>query len=682
MAKTAQIKIDKFLGLHLDSTGDTGLKIGEMSRCDNIRITENYKARKRNGYEEEFNSIATDKPIRGMWYGRINSTYHFLFACNGYIYKKSTLSGTQYDSLDTASYTNVDVVKTTAIGAYASGTVNVDGATIVKNSSGTELTEIAQSAIDNVASVGKYYYHTDKSIWLVVAKGAYATIALARTGLGTSTIYYRLGALTDAVTTFFSFDSKVYIRNGTEYYSWNGTGAIATVSGYRPIVATATPPAGGGTLFEEVNVLTGAKAQLFSGDGASVAYYIAETAVTSIDYVKINGVTKTLTTDYTVDLTLGKVIPVAPATFASGTDNIEIGWTKGSGSRSLVTANKYFCFFGGSNDSRVFFYGDSTNTTVFSGLANGVPSVEYFPENNYNTIGTNEYPITYITKQFDRQIIFTTEGAYYSTYDYDNTLGANFPVYPLNDKIGNKPVGQGQLLLNNPFTVDSSGIYQWEQTNVRDEKNSKFMSERIQQELDDITASTIITFDYEKEAELWVCSSNKVYIYNYRRDVWYKFILADTPSCFIEIDNVLYMGTSQGQIMVFAEDVLTDNGTKIEAVMETGFLDFGENWIRKFLNFIWIGLQPESRVECKVGWQSDYTSSSQDETINYSLFSYDDIDYSNWSYEVNYNPQPFRLKPKAKKFTYFKLILSNDSTTDRMTILNITLPAILGGQSK
>ena len=57
---------------------------------------------------------------------------------------------------------------------------------------GVELSEVAQADIDNTASIGKYYWHTDKTLWIIVAKGAYADIAAARTGLGTTRLVYQL----------------------------------------------------------------------------------------------------------------------------------------------------------------------------------------------------------------------------------------------------------------------------------------------------------------------------------------------------------------------------------------------------------------------------------------------------------------------------------------------------------
>jgi hypothetical protein len=474
------------------------------------------------------------------------------------------------------------------------------------------------------------------------------------------------------------FNDKLYILDGSEYRAYNGT-SISTVAGYRPVIATATPPAGGGTDNEGLNNLTGAKSQYFNGNNSATLYQLRETGITSVDAVRVGGVTKTVTTDYTVSTTNGTVtFNVAPAT---GVDNVEIDWTKGSGSRSVVTGNKYANLFGGQNDSRVFLYGDGTNEIIYSGLADGVPSAEYFPVLNSSIIGASDAPVTYLDTQYDRQIIYTDKGAYYSIIEQDATLGTIFPIYPLNDSIGNKPYGQGKLIQNNPITFDTS-VYEWIATSVRDERNANYISERVQTELNAIDLSTIITHDYKAEGELWICSGTTVYVYNYRRDVWYKFILATAPKCFWEIDGTLYFGTSSGSVMKFSEDALTDNGTKIADLLETGYIDYGDNWKRKFLNFAYVGLQPDGRSKANVGWESDYAKSSEDEVIEYNNLDFGSIDFTDFSFSADYNPKPFRLKLKSKKFTYLKIIISCDSTLHKMTLLNITLPAILGGVSK
>lgn len=593
MATKIPVEINKFLGINENEDGQTQLLLGESPNMVNWRITENFKLKKRYGYEPLFDSLGSE--IQGMWYGSLNGTYHFLFACNGHIYEHDLTLGTNTD----------------------------------------------------------------------------------------------LGTLTDAKTFFFAFNDALYIMNGYGYKKWTGTGNIVDVVGYRPKIAIGTPPSGGGTLYEDINLLTGAKHQTFSADGTATAYFIAETSVNSIDFVKVNGETKTLSTDYTQDLTLGKItFTTAPIT---GQDNVDIGWTKGTGQRDLVVKNRKALIFGGQSDSRVHIFGnvEKKNFEYFSALANGLPSAEYFTEFNYNLIGSNEYAITDIIRQYDRAIIFTEKDTWYTYYDAitdvnGNTI-ASFPVYPLNAEKGCEAFGQSQLILNNPFSI-YKGVYEWVSTAVRDERNAVYKSSRVQPSLDTISLKDAITFDNEDLGEYWLIYQNKAWIYNYRIDVWFKFEFYDSITSMISINKKVYFGTTSGQIMEVNKSLLSersDNGQPINATWEMGFYDVGNEWLRKFLNKTWISLKPENKSKVDVYWETNRDGSVVNPTpISYNNLDFSRLDFRDFSFLTNYNPQPFRIKTKAKKWVYFKLILKNNSDTYTATILSINLLPRIGGESK
>ena len=98
-----------------------------------------------------------------------------------------------------------------------------------------------------------------------------------------------LGELTDDETTFFSFDEKVYVMNGHEYKVWDGE-TFKDVDGYIPKVMISTKPNGSGTLYEQINLLTGKKHQTFNGDGTTKEYQLIEKQITSVDKVIVNTV--------------------------------------------------------------------------------------------------------------------------------------------------------------------------------------------------------------------------------------------------------------------------------------------------------------------------------------------------------------------------------------------------------
>lgn len=490
----------------------------------------------------------------------------------------------------------------------------------------------------------------------------------------------------NAKTNFFFFDSKVYILNGTDYMSWNGTGSFTSVSGYIPLVATATSPAGSGTLLESINLLTGKKHQKFSGDGTSATYQLIETNLTSVDQVYVDGVLKTVTTHYTVNLTNGTITFTAGNIPANLSNNVDIYWTKGSGNRSEILSQKFAMIYGGATDSRVFVYGDGTNKYYYSGLANLLPSAEYFPANAYNVVGSNQFPITGIVRQYDRQIIFTTGGTYYSNYTVSDTFNnasgisaVSFPVFPLNDSVGNIAYGQIQIIQNNPYTI-YNGIQEFTNTNVRDERNVRYLSKRVKQSLENMLLENAITIDWEYKKEYWIAIGKEIWIHNYLIDAWYKFELYDTPTYFLVIDDTLYFGTTNGQIMYFNEDTLIDNGNAILGYWESGFLDFGTSWQQKYLQSMWLSLKPGLPQNLTINWLTDNNASTYVNTIEIKTFTFSDVNFDDFYFDTSDDPKPYKVNIKAKKFVYFKLILQ--SIENSACIVELNLLSRKGGASK
>ena len=498
-----------------------------------------------------------------------------------------------------------------------------------------------------------------------------------------------IGTIADAnPTTIFANNNTVYIMNGTDYYKWTGTGNISLVVGYTPTVATASVPTGGGTLLESLNYLTGQKTQKFSGNGAATVYQLLETNITSVDSVYVGGVLKTVTTHYTVNLVNGTVTFIT-APITGVVNNVVITWTKvDAADRPTITNNKYY---GGMYYSRLWFYGNPNhkNTRYVSGVTMaGSSDPEYWPKFADSDVG--KYEITAIVTQYDKQLVFTSgdsseASAWYSTNETytDTSTGiviTIFPVYPINAKIGNVAPGQVQIIENNPFTL-WKGIYRWVSTYVMNEKNAEWMSKRIQSDLDDLDLKTALTIDWNERGLYMLCVGSKVWVYNYRVDAWYILDLPHTPTCFLAVDGALCFGTTTGQIMRFDETLSTYDGVTINAVWKMGFFNFGVEWLRKFIQRIFVSILPYTKTHIDITYETDRSNTSDTYTASYGLSGFDTWDFSDFSFETNYSPQPFKFKIRAKKIDYFKMVITNNDT-DTATVLSITLPVRTGGEVK
>ena len=621
-------RVDKFLGLNIANTGDTQLQLGESGNMENFYITNDLKLRKIYGYRTFFDF---EHPIRATYPCNLGGTEYLLVATNNklYYFLKSEIE----------DYSNW-------------GNIAVDD---------DENDDVEPEPV----------------------------IGVAPTLIGT------IGTSNDV--SFFTFDKKVYILSG-KYHSWDGT-TLKEVEGYTPLVFINTPPAGGGLIYDEINMLSGKKHQTFNGDGTSTVYHLAQNYaiagknLTSVDKVLVGG-SEVSSSNYTVDLTNGTVtFTTAPA---QGMDNVDIYWTLDDGDRSIVEGMKYGTVFGGDVDTRVFLYGNPNcqNRAYFSGLADGEPSVEYFPATAQVDIGPSNFALTDLTRQYDRLLATTNRPeAYYlsiSTEQLTVTLTDNstttryvpaVSTFPLNEIHGNMAMGQGQLIDNYPVTMDKTGLTLWKATNVRDEKNMEDISQRIKSDLNDLNMRSMITMDFQPENQLWFGYDNRIYIYNYYNKTFSRIKIADSFTTYSNLGNSVYMGLEDGRIAKWGEEFSDFDGITINAHWEMNFSDFGAAYLRKTMTRLWVLMQPQAKSSAEIGYITNRKESTVKKHIEYKIQVLDNVEFDDFSFQVSNNPQPFRLKLKAKKFTNMKITIDNDEDTD-CTILQLALRVESFGESK
>ena len=183
---------------------------------------------------------------------------------------------------------------------------------------------------------------------------------------------------------FFVYNNILYIKDGLNYLQYDGSSlSNVTTDAYIPTTSISRSPSGGGTIYEDVNMLSIYRKNTFVADGTSTDYYLDAQNITGVLVVKVNGVTKTITTDYTVDTTNGKIVfttaPDAPLT--DGQDNVEITYQKEvSGYADRILKCTLLCVF----DNRVFFSGnqDYPNVVWHSSLDDPsyVSDLDYYNE--------------------------------------------------------------------------------------------------------------------------------------------------------------------------------------------------------------------------------------------------------------------------------------------------------------
>lgn len=492
----------------------------------------------------------------------------------------------------------------------------------------------------------------------------------------------QIGTLTDAPTTFFGFGNKLYILNGHEYMSWDGTNTAAAVDGYIPLVVTAAAPTGGGTKLENINRLTGKRRIRYSADGTALEYVLPEQNLVSVDKVQIGGADASAST-YTPNLTDGKVVFTTAPT--AGTNNVEIWYTATNTLRSQVTGMKFCETYNGTTDTRVFLYGDGTNKTIYSGLTEaGLPTAEYFPDMFEIAVDSANTPITGMIKQFSYLMIFKPDGAFSTQYSpitlTDGTVTAGFYVSPINREIGNEAPGQVRLVYNNPRTLYAGNAYDWRTVSTgRDERRAKLMSERVEHTLHTANLSNVYCFDNEREQEYYIFLNDAAgtalvhrYSYEGTGDVWYRYTGLKV-TCGIRDGEDIYFGMSDGRVCDFSESHKSDDGENIPCVWKSGNMDFGADYQRKYSSMMWVSLKPDSNARLTVTAQTDKRSTYAVKLVPSNLATFTSLDFRHFSFITNRNPQMERLKLKVKKFAFYKLVLECDDDSATTTVLGVDM---------
>ena len=521
---------------------------------------------------------------------------------------------------------------------------------------------------------GMWSGYVDRVYHMMAACGGHLWDIDLETGTAADT-----GTIADAPAHFFGFSNKLYILTGTEYYVWDGVNAPAAVAGYAPIVVTAAPPEGGGTLLEGINLLTGKKRAQYSPDGTAKTFQLPETGLESVDGVEGTDV------QYTADLSKGTVtFSAAPA---KGTNTITITWTKGNGNRAKVTGMKYSELYNGASDSRVFLYGNGTNEAVFSGLdENGQPSAEYFPELNTVAVDSANTPITGMIRHYDQLLIFKTDSAYscaYTTLTLNDARTAAFYVSSLNRSIGNAAPGQVKLVDNKARTLFGRSVYEWglAYNSTRDERNADRVSDRVSATLGRFRLEDAICFDDEWSQEYYVFHDGEAIVNNYQNDTWYYY--DDLPvTAAAAVDGTVYFGTPDGRVMEFSRRYRNDDLEDIDAYWESGSMSFDKDWRRKYSAVLWVAIKPESQALVYVTAESNLKSDYQVKAIGASMATFLNANFGRWSFRTNRKPQLIRAKIKVKKATYYKLVFFSQSASSTATILSTDIQVRYTGNVK
>lgn len=384
----------------------------------------------------------------------------------------------------------------------------------------------------------------------------------------------------------FIYNNIFYIKDGINYLQFDGIEA-KEVEGFVPTTSISRTPDGGGTVYQDVNLLTGIRKNTFIGDGLSTIYHLDAENIDT-DYtlqVMIDDVLLTQGSDFSVDRTKGTVTfnsaPSKP--LSDGKDNVFITFRKTiNGYRNRINKCTLLTVF----DNRIFFSGnpDYPNAIFWGELEN--PS--YVSDLNYSNEGMDLSPVKSMVAGNNALWVFKEPSqanttVFYHTPVIDSVYGKIYPSshssistgcvakgINFNDDIVffsdrgmeaiSEDINKEQLLAHRSSLVDSRLLR---------EKNYRNML------LEEWNGYLLVIIDNK----IYLADSRQLFSNNDHNEYeWFYWEFSKSITCTKVKDNTLYI-CSEGEIYT-----LTNNEPQIESYWTTPLDNFKYPQYQKITN--------------------------------------------------------------------------------------------------
>lgn len=511
-----------------------------------------------------------------------------------------------------------------------------------------------------------------------------------------------------------NMNDKLWILTGGEYLVYDGI-SVRDVSeiGYIPTTVIAADPAGGGVIYESVNMMQTKRRNEFIPDGTSTVYQLdsvdlADDTVTAT----VRGVEKTEGTDFTVDRAKGQVAwkaaPEKPVTGQEGEVVITFATKDAYSNADRVKKCTIMTTYGVGTSDRLIISGnpDYPNLDWTSGYSDPT----YIPDLSYSVVGTQATAIMGYRRIGEYLAIIKEDNGQDSTV-FLRSAGLSSDgeaAFPLKQSVAGvgavSPKGFGSILDEQLFLA-RTGVYAITTNALTAERivqnRSFFVDPRLVQEKGLERAFAV---DWNGMYVLGI--NGHAYLLDGRQDKTYRaksqseyvyecYYWENVPAvCWMNVkkgpDENLYFGTEDGRVCRFNSDIDTmqrysDDGAAISACWATKADDDGDVTLLKTMikkgNSVTI--KPYTRSSAKVcfrteqdpvEWQAAY------DTMD--IFDWNDIDFSRFTFNANDAPCEILFNTKVKKYKRLQIIIKNDAVNEGFGLFGITKHYVIGNFAK
>jgi hypothetical protein len=423
----------------------------------------------------------------------------------------------------------------------------------------------------------------------------------------------------------------------------------------------------GGKVYYTGDELEGGEVIAFTTEVWAHTYQLPITAVTAITAVVVDGVTKALTTDYTVSTADGTV------TFNTGkyptysADNqviITFYKTNTEAYNSVMTCH-YAAVYGLDTGLCIVLGGCEAQPNAYFWNANDAATMNpgYFPIEHYNLAGDYSDAITGFCRQQDYLLVFsenTIGRAAFCTEAVNNRDLIRMDYTTINAAIGCDKPYSIQLIENYAvFCNSKKGVFMVLSTSSAYENNIIPISKNVNGEntglIADLNGHEAYSLDDGKR--YWLVANTHAYVWDYElspytKPSWFYFINIGAIAFILDVD--IYHLDALGKLTKF-DDSYSDYGAGIEKVYTFPSQNFGILDCYKDITGLTLALASDTGATVAISYITDYgtytdsTAMTVDNTGNVNIA---------------------KRTPNMKSITRFAFSLSNSTAGKNMTIVS------------
>lgn len=526
----------------------------------------------------------------------------------------------------------------------------------------------------------------------------------------------------DAISKAWQFGDNLYIIDGKKMLQYGkdfdrkvlDVHTVESVA-YVPTVTIAKEPSGGGTQYEDLNLLQPKFIELFLGNGRDRQYHMTFGGLDSTP-VKVwlmnsnaDWVLQTEGTHFSVDRPNGVItfVTAPPESPLTGEDNVKIEVSRTvEGYADRINHCKFGTRFGvnGAFD-RLFISGnpDYPNSDWYSQQWD----CTYFPDLGYSQLGSSRSAVV------GYSIISNYLAAHKDEMEQDlsiilreGDMVDSVPTF----KIINTLQGAGAISTNSftylrtePLFLTRSGLYAVTAQDITGEKyaqsRSFFLNGKLTSE-DFKTLQESFAIVYN-DMYLLAVGGDRLYVLDglqpirtdksepYSTRQYVAFYCDNLPIRYMwERDNRLYFGTTDGKLCRFYNDktalgAYNDNGEPIYCQWDTPDLDDKLFYKNKTLRYLAIRADTAIRTSVKVYAMARglWSLIKHDDKFG-RYFNWEYLNFERFSFNTDRTQKISRVKVRIKKVDKYRLRLVNDELNEPFALYNIAMEYLENGNYK